>query len=311
VPDAAQSELLQCPWVVPEDPLEAEWEAVRRTIDARELAQLEELRCVVQERGLDKHKACIGEGAAPHSQKAATLLRFLRARSGDCEAAAWLLEEALDWRADFDIDRKIREWRSEWAEGISPRVRVLQKYTFMAPLGLDLEGLPAVAIRHSVSDLGGLCREIGMETMLVYMAAMIEDQFERAHERMMERGHCLTNFIEVWDLYHALSPAGLGAVPFYKKYASVFDKVYPERLRVCFIIRVPWAWNTVWRFFEAIMPAATKKKIRIKGCRADSWLEEFRALLPDESIPDWLRLAEGCPSGGAVPKGALQQPAKT
>jgi len=315
VSSMARAELQHGPWVMPTDPLDAEWAAVRRTVDTREVARLEEFRRVVQASGLDAHEACTCEGAAPHSQKASTLLRFLRARNGDCGKSLAMFKEALDWRRDFGIDRKLRDWRSEWADGTSSRVRLLQKYTFIGLLGQDHEGLPAYVHRNAMSDIHGLLREIGAEGLLLYMVGLIEDQFDQAHQRMMRTGHFISNFVEVYDVgNYGLVPGYLSrcwkSAPFYKDNVPVWDKVYPERVRIIFIVRVPTMFYAVWQIFLPMLPEATKKKIRMKGFHAESWLEEMRCVLPPESIPEWLRIdtaeaiAQGHPRGGLIPEGA-------
>jgi len=317
-PEVAQAEVVQRgPWIVPDDPLEAEWAAVRRTISAQELAKLEEFRSLVKANGLDDHKACTVDGAAPHSQKAATLLRFLRARGGNCEAASAMLKEALDWRSDFEVDRKLREWRSEWAAGTSARVRLLRKYEWIKQIGQCREGLPVYIHRHSTGDVGGVVSEIGSESLLLYLVSNIEDQLERAHQRMMKTGNCITNFVEIHDLgNYGYVPNWLhrafACVPFFKAHAPIFDKVYPERVRVCIMVRAPAAFSMVWKVFSPLVPEATKSKIHIHGYHARAWLSDLQSLLPPETIPAFLRtddasaLKQALPAGGVVPKGALQ-----
>jgi len=275
-----------------------------------------QFRSVVHAKGLDSHAACTAAGSEPHSRQASTLVRFLRARGGDCEAAAKMLQGALDWRRDFDIDAKLRAWRPEWDEGASARVRLIKTFTYIAELGPDNEGMTVILHRHSQADLGGLVREVGSEPLLLYMVSMIEGQFEVARARMLKTGNFLTNFIEIHDVGNygyvgGYLSRGVGAAAFFKTASPVFDNVYPERLRVCFLVRMPLAFTAVWRMFSPMVPPATKNKIRLKGYAASSWIDEMRELIPEDVIPAFLRgdlasdLAKATPWGGYVPKDAL------
>merc|ERR1712113_118726 len=167
------------------------------------------------------------------------------------------------------------------------------------------------------ADVGGLVREVGEEALLLHMVSMIEDQFEQADRKMMRTGFCVNSFVEIHDTGNygyvpSYLPRGFQAAPFYKTYAPVFDKVYPERVRVCFLVRAPPAFSVIWRLCLPLLPEATKHKIRLKGFNASSWLEEMEVLLPPKTIPAWLRsdavelIEQAQPFGGIVPKGALE-----
>jgi len=311
-------QLADTPWVAPADPLEAEWAAVRRTVKPEEFAKLRELRSLVQAKGLDAHGACTGPGTAPLANKAGTLLRFLRARGGKPEAALAQLCEALDWRRDYQIDRKLKEWRSEWASNGSARVRILRKYGYIGLLGKCREGLPVYVQRECQADIGGIVREAGEEALLLYMLSIIEDQLEQADKRMLNTGSCINSFVEIHDignygLVPSYLPRGFQSVPFYKANAPIFDKVYPERVRVCFLVRCPAAFNIIWKLVTPLIPEHTKHKIRLKGYDAKSWLQEMEALLPPDSIPAWLRcddtyvIEQATPFGGIVPRGLFEE----
>lgn len=311
-----REELLE-PWIPPADALEAEWKALERTIDAEELQRVRAFRGVVEAAGLDRHEACASAGATPHSRSASTLLRFLRARQGDANAALKLFVEAMDWRRDFDIDRKLKEWRAEWEEGTTARVQLLKAYDFISEVGKDNLGLPVFVQRHSQGDAGGIVREAGQEALLLHLVSGIEYQLSEAKARMLKTGECVTSFIEIQDvgnygLVDSWLPRALACVPFYKANAPIFDKVYPERVRICFIIRAPTAFAMIWRLASPMVPEATKGKIRLKGSGAKTWMEEMAAHMPLSSIPPWVQsddpaeLAKAKPWGGVVPKGAIE-----
>jgi len=300
------------PWVPARDPLESEWMAVERSVSPEEFRRLREFRDAVQGLGLDNHAAC---AVVPHSKQAATLLRFLRARAGVKESAD-MFTEALDWRRDFDLDRKLDDWRSEWLAGTSARVRLLKVYDWMSVLGRDFEDLPVTLVRESQADPAGIVREIGMEPLLLHMLLSIEDAFAHARAKMLATGHYTTGFVEIHDmgnygLVGGWTSRAFNSIPFFKVQAKVFDLVYPERVRVLFLLRAPRAFAAIWKIFEPWVPQATKNKIRMKGQCAREWVHEVEALVPMEVVPAWLQkdnaelLHEALPWAGAVPDGAL------
>lgn len=299
----------------PADPdIAAEWAIVESAVDADEFRRLQQLRHVVEARGFDEHPACAKE---PLSQRAATLLRFLRARGGNVQQAAGMLGQALDWRRDFQIDEKMAAWRAEMAAGVSARAKLFQEYGYVKVLGRDADGLPVTMSRLSQADPGGLVREAGLEAFLIYMVRFIEDDFAEAQAQMLRTGKLLSNFVYITDLgNYGLVPrwvpralATLGPI---RQMTPIMDTVYPERVRAGFILRAPEAFSMIWRMVLPLIPESTRTKIFIKGFESSSYIGEVEALVPKDLIPAFLSsddpallpLAE--PWGGIVPVGALE-----
>jgi hypothetical protein len=300
------------PWSAPDDPLDAEWEVVARGVSEQEYDRLREFRGLVKDRGLDSHQAC---AATPHTRRAVTLLRFLRARQGSLEKAFSMLSDALDWRRDFEIDRRVREWRSELHEGTSARLRVLMRYRWTS-MSTDSSGLPVFMQRESVADPGGLMRELGLNVLLVHFVTEVEDAFELARDRMLMTGVLHTSFVEIHDVgSQGLVPnwwqRAFGSIPFYQKLAPVLDKVYPERLRLVFMVRLPRSFNIMWHLILPLVPPETQKKLRIYGYPAQAFREEMIGAIGESAVPAYLLsddssvIAAALPQGGVVPAGAL------
>jgi len=295
-----------------DDPLELEWRLAEQTLAAEELSRLLELRKVVAASGLDSHEACKD---VPHSQRAATLLRYLRARS-TIEQSLQMFKDAMDWRRDFHLEAKLLKWRQEWDAGTSNRVKLLRTYDYTKCVGLDHAGLPVYLHRTSQCDAAGLVRELGQEVFVLHHLLMLEGAFAAAQKQMLRTGKLITSFVEIYDQGdYGLVPnylrRGYGAFPPYKEMVPILDKVYPERVRVTFICRCPGVFAVWWRLVAPLLPKATVKKIRIKGYRANTWLAEMEELLPEKTIPDFLRsddrslLGAAEPWGGIVPEGSL------
>jgi len=291
-----------------------DWQLVEAAIDGGELSKLHELEQLVLSAGLESHPGCCG---AHDARRAPTLLRFLRARNKSPKHAFGLLAEAVAWRQEFKLDEKIAAWRHEWSMGTSPRARVLHKYNFMVQLGVDREGLPVYVQRCSQGDPGGLAREIGQEVMLVHHLMILEDNFEKAWQMMLKTGKVQFSFIELIDLGdYNLVPQwkrrAWASVPVYKNMAKIFDRYYPERVRIIFFLRTPSAFSVLWRLVLPIVPTDTRRKIKMRGSVSQKWLFELREHMRPEIIPEWLQTESieayrrAQPWVGIVPVGALQ-----
>lgn len=287
-----------------------EWSAMRAAVDADTCDKLRELRTRVAH--LDDHPASAHE---PHTQHATTLLRFLRARNMNVELAAALLADALAWRAEFDVDAKLAAWRAEWLEGTSARVKLLRQYDFVKYCGTDRRGCPVYLHLMGQADPVGIARETGQEAVLLHLLRQFEEQTASLRARFLETGRLVPGCVDLYDIgNYAGTPGflkrGLGMIPLYTGFARVFDRVYPERVGVAFILRAPRLFDVVWRTIYPAIPEATRRKCRLFGPRSAAWLEELGSLVPPESIPSWLRtddavtLGDGRSLGGLVPHGA-------
>lgn len=304
------------PWVWAPKPeeseLDLEWKIVEHELDAKSMACLRSFRKAVVEAGLDSHRACAN---TPHSQRPGTLVRYLRARNWNQELSLAMFRDALDWRRDYDLDAKLEAWRAEWKTDSTPRVQLWRKYGYVKCIGLDYDGLPIWLHRMSQCDAGGLVREAGIEAFILFHIAILEDSFARAQERMMKTGKLITNFVEIYDQgdyghVDGYLRRGWGSWEGYKQMIPILDKVYPERLRVSFLLRCPRIFAVFWRLVEPLLPATTVKKIRIKGYAASSFVEELKEFMAETTIPPFLRsddksfLETAEPWGGWVPSGA-------
>lgn len=284
---------------------------VRSAVDDEVYDALRKLRALVAH--LDSHPACTNE---PHPQQPLTLLRFLRARNFNLQQAAQQLTEALDWRAEFQIDDKLEAWQAEWEEGTSARVRFLRKYDFVKFCGLDRDGAPVYLHEMGQSDPPGITREIGEECLLLHFVRTFEVQRAAGRALFFETGRLPRGSVEIYDLGNyagvkgMMVKRGFSMIPLYKGFARVFDKVYPERIRVAFLVRAPRLFDMIWRAIYPAIPDGTRRKCKLYGPRSACWLEEMGALLPPGTIPTWLRsdaeedFAEGALLGGMVPRGS-------
>jgi len=305
--------VLKQPWVwapkPDENEIDLEWKIVEHELDEESLGRLRNFRKAVADAGLDHHPSC---ARVPHSKRPGTLLRYLKARNWNQELSLNMLQEAFDWRRDFGLDEKMEAWRAEWNAQETSRVKIWKKYTYIKKIGLDHDGLPVYIHRTSQCDTGGLVREAGIEAFILFHLHIMEDCFAMAQERMLKTGKLITNFVEIYDqgdygLVEKYMRRGYQAWEPYKQMIPILDKVYPERVRVAFVVRCPSVFAIFWRLVEPFVPPATVKKIRIKGYASKTFVPEMKEFMPEFSIPQFLRsddrslLLAAEPRGGMVP----------
>eukprot|EP01040_Poterioochromonas_malhamensis_P015711 gene15711-17638_t len=68
-----------------------------------------------------------------------------------------------------------------------------------------------------------------------------------------------------------------------KTIVGIASSNYPELMRKCYMINVPWIFNTAWYFIKGLLAERTVAKINVLG---SSFLSEVEKEVPFSSIPD-------------------------
>jgi len=299
---------------------ELEWAIVKKSIEAAELARLQQMARAAQH--LDGHEACRSQ---PRNRQPQTLLRYLRGRDGNVEKGLEMFCNMLDWRVSFEVERKVAEWRRELAEGRSARARIFNRYNITVELCLDRHGVPVVLGRPSVGDLAGMLREVpgGAESLIVFNLAEMERMHQALRDAMFRNDKMLRGQIQILDFgdygdhgppkwWNRMYDNSRLAPQIYK----VFDSNYPETVRKVFIIRTGWVTHRLFNLAvnAGVIPQRTQKKLRLFGNRASDWVNELRAELPPGAkLPAFLEqdsdaaFAAAEPRGGLLPDGCASQ----
>lgn len=294
--------------------VEREWQIVADSIDADECRALRALHDLVQD--LVDHPACSVE---PLCRQPQTLLRFLRARDVNVAQAERMFRDMLDWRRDFRVEEKVRQWNEELENQSSPKAIVSRRYCSDAEMCLDKYGIPVRLMRLSVADAEGGTREFGRETVLVDSLSKLELTHRQIRMAMFSEGLLIRGQVQIIDV----GDYGEYGIPNWtsRMWAAfkhgpdmykVFDLNYPETVRTVFIIRIGALTSAIWRLATPLVPRRTKRKLRIYGWQAKHWVGELKAeLRPHQPLPAFLRedspqaFASATPAGGIIPVGAV------
>lgn len=295
-----------------EESLEKEWAIIKESIEPLELERLEAFAMRVKDCGT--HAAC---QRRPLHRQAQTLLRFLRGREGDVQAAEVMFRASLDWRRDFGVEEKVSQWHKEQTEQRTWRARLILAYSTDAEICKDRHGVPVWLMRMSVSDPAGMLRELGQETLLLSSLARMEAMHSHLRHAMFQTGRLVRGCVQVIDV----GDYGRHGVPNWFKRMwdgyrvgrgafKIFDLNYPETTRKVFIIRMGPITSRIYKAILPLVPERTRVKVRMFNSQAASWRQELIDELPPEpQLPEFLvsdgdyAFATARPVGGLVPVG--------
>ncbi|KNC46931.1 uncharacterized protein AMSG_03363 [Thecamonas trahens ATCC 50062] len=182
-----------------------------------------------------------------------TLVRFLRARKCDVEAAASMVIECARWRVAF----RPQDLRCEG------RVRSeLQMDKFVA-MGQTKSGQPSFLIfagRHNPA-------ESPLENVVAAVVWMLELMEKRMAAYGVDKCTILMDY------------SGWGYANMDNKMTQevlqIIQNYYPERLGRAFMINTPWLFKGAWRVISPFLDANTKSKVVFTGSDYGAELREY------------------------------------
>jgi len=214
-----------------------------------------------------------------HDHPDALLLRFLRARKWDVQAAMVMMISTGHWRvAEMHVDDDImvngeeRAWRDARGGGTGGAKK--EGEDFMAQLrmgksffhGVDREGRPCCYVRVRLHR-GGEQTESSLERFTVYL---IETG------RMMLRPPVDTATI-VFDMTD-FSMANMDYTPV-KFMIKCFEANYPESLGSVLVYKAPWIFNAIWKVIRGWLDPVVASKVHFA-----SNVEELQEWIPKGQI---------------------------
>lgn len=265
------------------------------------------------------------------------LLRFVRARGGNTEAAARLLEQALRWRTD-----RASKWGVDVSETgsfgyLHRRYLAFGKFPCTASLvevdperppdwwaflhehlhmdvyGADRFGIPFSYNDLGKSDLSGCAREVGIEMLqryIVYANDYFLDCARAASQKRKDTddGHpnALHGGIVIVDTA-GLSWRHKDEVKVFQEIAQVAKILHPERQRKCFIIRAPWMFSMIWKMISPTLDRRAQEKVSILGIGEP--FENLSEELSQRELPESLggSITLKSRSSKLVPEGAFRE----
>lgn len=233
------------------------------------------------------------------------VVRFLRARPSDVDAAERMFRNMIAWRLANRVDTILQDYE--------PPPIMWAYYPGAVLRDFDRAGDPVYVGRIGVTDGVGMLQRFGRDEMIRH-AIWIREFVSRGEwiQRYETRqGRPVRRVTLVEDLQ------GLSVSHLNRQLLSVYGEImrldqdnYPETAKKLIIIRAPLLFRTIWKmakfFFD---PGVVEKMVFVSAKHTAKVLEEYLDLhiLPSCVIPEGQGQAtDGMPSrfeGGPLPKG--------
>ncbi|PNP81535.1 hypothetical protein FNYG_05049 [Fusarium nygamai] len=205
-----------------------------------------------------------------------TLLRFLRARKFDVEAAKAMFLDTEKWRKEVKLDETVPIWDY-------PEKAEIGKYYTQFYHKTDKDGRPIYIETLGGIDLTAMYKITSADRMLLNLAV----EYERVADPRLpacsrKAGHLLETCCTIMDL-KGVSITKVPQVYSYVRQASVISQnYYPERLGKLYMINAPWGFSTVWSVVKGWLDPVTVSKINILG---SGYKSELLKQIPAENLP--------------------------
>ncbi|KAI8973447.1 CRAL-TRIO domain-containing protein [Mycotypha africana] len=192
----------------------------------------------------------------------AVLLRFLRARKWDLEAAYHMLTNALRWRLVFRLDditalgeNGMRDELNRLQPGLGDSF-ITQLNSGKAYLGgPDKEGRGICFINVNLHHKEDQTPEI------IKLLTMYIMETSRAIVHQPVESACIVFNMDGFTLKNM-------DFDFVKFLVSCFEAYYPETLGCCLIHKAPWVFSTVWTLITPLLDPVVASKIHFtKDCK--------------------------------------------
>jgi len=231
------------------------------------------------------------------------VIRFLRARPGDLQAAESMFRSMVEWRIENKVDTILERYR--------PPQEILDHYPGAILQGHDKAGDPIFIERLGVTDGVGILERYGRNEMIqhaIWLRELITtgDWIQHYQKR---RGRTVRQIVIMEDLY------GLSIAHMNRQLLSVYGEImrldqdnYPETAKKLIVLRAPNIFRIIWTIAKHFFDPGVVKKMTFTGhANYKQVLREHLDLeiLPDCVVPEGKgKAAEGLPGnfqGGPLP----------
>ncbi|EXJ88913.1 hypothetical protein A1O3_01977 [Capronia epimyces CBS 606.96] len=217
-----------------------------------------------------------------------TLLRFLRARKFNVEAAKQMFIKNEQWRKEFGVEDLVRNF--DYTE----RPLVFQYYPQYYHK-TDKDGRPVYIEQYAKIDLTAMYKITTAERMIQNLVVEYEKVADpRLPACSRKAGKLLETCCTIMDM----KGVGVSKIPsvygYLKSVSAISQDYYPERLGKLYIINAPWGFSSVFNFIKGFLDPITVAKIHVLG---STYQAELLKQVPPENLPKQLGGTCECEGG--------------
>ncbi|XP_060655347.1 SEC14-like protein 2 [Drosophila nasuta] len=205
------------------------------------------------------------------------LLRWLRARKWNLDAAEKMLRACLKTRAMWNVDN-IEKWEAPQA---------LREYLPYGLMGYDNEGSPVIVCPFANFDIWGMMHCVTRFEFQKYLVLLLERFMKNAYEQSLKHGWKARQLVVFFDCeglnlkQYAWRPAAEVVISSVKQYEANF----PELLKMCYIINAPKLFSVAFNIVKKFLDENTTSKIHIYKSGADKWKQQLFSHVDAKIIP--------------------------
>ncbi|XP_017863633.1 PREDICTED: SEC14-like protein 2 [Drosophila arizonae] len=205
------------------------------------------------------------------------LLRWLRARKWNVEAAEKMLKASLKTRAMWNVDN-IEKWEAP---------KALREYLPYGVMGFDKEGSPVIVCPFYNYDIWGMMHCVTRFEFQKYLVLLLERFMKLAYEQSLKHGWKARQLVVFLDCesmnlkQYAWRPAAECVISSIKQYEANF----PELLKMCYIINAPKLFSVAFNIVKKFLDENTTSKIHIYKSGVDKWQESLFSLVDPKNFP--------------------------
>ncbi|KAJ8918626.1 hypothetical protein NQ315_013132 [Exocentrus adspersus] len=200
------------------------------------------------------------------------LLRWLRARSWDPEAAEKMLRQSMKWRQQWEVDTTLMKWTPP---------EVLQLYHPSGTSGLDKDGAPVIVVPFVGFDVVGLIHSACRQDLIRMTIKVLEENMDLA-AKSGENQVVVIFDMEGFNLrQYAWRPAAELVISLLQMY----EANYPEILKACYIINAPRVFAIAFNVVKKFLNEYTLGKIQIFKSDPKKWKAAILSNITPENLP--------------------------
>ncbi|XP_045532260.1 SEC14-like protein 2 [Pieris brassicae] len=206
------------------------------------------------------------------------LIRWLRARQWDPEAAEKMLRDSLIWREKWGIDTTLQTWQAP---------EVLEKHFPSGTTGFDKEGSPIIIVPFVGLDVWGLLHSVSRTDLMRMILRHLENYLELGRKQASTHGPAALKVTVVFDLdgFNIRQYAWKPAAEMVFTLLQIYEANYPEILKTCFLINAPKVFSLAFSVVKKFMHEYTISKIRIFGTDPKKYQPQIFAIIDKDRLP--------------------------
>ncbi|KAG5899924.1 hypothetical protein JTB14_002475 [Gonioctena quinquepunctata] len=219
----------------------------------------------------EEFRRTVSEVLLPHHDDH-FLLRWLRARNWNPEAAEKMLRQSMKWRQQWEVDGALKEWKAP---------EVVELYHPSGTPGYDKDGAPVIIVPFIGFDVVGLLHSGTRQDLIKVTVSILEKNLDMA-AKTGENQLVVIMDMEGFNLrQYAWRPAAEMVISLIQMY----EANYPEILKACYIINAPRVFAIAFSVVKKFLNDYTLGKIQIFKNNPHKWKPVLLQNITPENLP--------------------------